>query len=192
MRVRYYCFLIGLALTVLCTGCGGSDVKQGLIPFSFTVDYDLPQQTIPGDPLLWYLPAQPLPDIPIDLKADEQFNSQYFHHITSIKLESLVLTIDPGSAHDDWSFLVSADIWIKNPDTSEEILIAYIEAGDPQLDPGNAVLLFNCLSHDITERFTDDYRTTIILRVVSTVPPADVTFNATAAFRVSAVLIPLG
>lgn len=193
-----YAAVILLALS--CAGC--MDSKEGFIHFGFSVDYNLPELTLPGDPLLSLLPPQPLPDIPLDMNADDEFNTQYFDHIVRIKLRQLVLRITADSTNplvdtkepavptpDDWSFLVSAEIWVKHPVTSETALIAFVPAGDPQLAPGNDVLHFGCLQSNIVDYFDSNYNTIFVFKTVGTFPPDSVIFNGSAEFDMSAALI---
>jgi hypothetical protein len=194
------CALAAAAVLLLCTGC--LDSKEGFIHFSFDVDYALPQQTLPGDPLASLLPPQPLPDIPIDMNADSEFNSRTFDHIVGIELKELTFAISASSANpaydpkepatptpDDWSFLESIEIWIENPVTHEQAPIAYVPAGSPQLEPGNTTLSFVCVGTDITDYFDGSYSTTLIIKTVGTFPPDDVMFGASARFRITAALI---
>jgi len=192
--------VLAALLSLLCAGC--LDSKEGFIHFSFTVDYDIPEQTLPGDPLLSLLPVQPLPDIPIDMNTDSQFNSQVFDHIVRIRVQGLVFTINSNSTNpliddkepdpstpDDWSFLESVEIWIEHPQTFEQGMIALVPSGDPQLLPGNTSLSFTCLNTDLEEYFDSNYNTTLILKATGTFPPDDVIFQATADFKITAALI---
>lgn len=192
-----------MVLFALLVGC--EDSKQGYLPFSFDVNYDIPQQTLPGDPVLSTLPAQTLPDIPVNLSADEEFNTQIFHYLTGVELERLTFTITASSTDhaiddlepappasptpDDWSFFESAEIWFRHPDTSEEAMVAYVAAGDPQLSSGSTALSFTCLGTNILDYFNKSYQTILIIRAVGTFPPDDVIFVAEVRFKVSAVLI---
>jgi hypothetical protein len=198
--MRNYCILVLVFLAALGAGC--MDSKDGFFHFGFTVDYELPELTMPGDPLLSMLPPQPLPDIPIVMNADSEFSMQHFDHIVRIKVLQLVFAITNDSTNpavdplepavptpDDWSFLESAEIWVEHPVTSAQALIAYVSAGDPQLAPGNTTLSFNCLQSNIVDYFDSSYNTTLILKAVGTCPPDDVIFRGSAVFDLSAALI---
>ncbi len=198
--MRRYSLLAGVFLAVLCTGCLDSD--EGFLHFSFTIDQDVPEQTLPGDPLLALLPPSSLPDIPIPVDAGGEINSQAFDHLVRIRLKQLVFAISTSSSDpavdttepdpptpDDWSFLDSVEIWIRHPVTSEEALIAYIAAGDPQLEPGTTAIVFNCLDTDMLDYFDSAYNTTLIIRAVGTVPPDNVIFGGSVTLKVTAALI---
>jgi hypothetical protein len=196
-----YCIILTVVTALaFCTGC--PDSREGFIHFSFNVDYTLPEQTLPGDPIASLLPPQPLPDIPIDMNADSEFNSKTFDHIVGIKLEQLVFAISASSTNpaydpkepvtptpDDWSFFESIEIWIENPVTLEQAPIAYVLAGSPQLDPGNTTLSFVCVSTNLLDYFDGGYCTTLIVKATGTVPPDDVIFTASAQFKITAALI---
>lgn len=199
MRKVFYILL----LFALLVGCESS--KKGFLPFSFSVDYDVPQQTLPGDPLLSTLPPQTLPDIPVNLNADSEFNTQIFHYLTGVELERLTFTITADSTDpaiddlepaapasptpDDWSFFESAEIWFKHPVTSEEAMVACVASGDPQLSSGSITLSFTCTGVNMLDYFNKSYQTILIIRAVGTCPPDDVIFVAGAKFKVDAVLL---
>jgi hypothetical protein len=198
--MRNYCFAAAVFLVLIFAGCMNS--KDGFLYFGFSVDYNLPELTLPGDPLLSLLPPQPLPDIPVDMNADSEFNTQYFDHIVRIKLRQLVFTITADSTNplidtkepvvptpDDWSFLTSAEIWVEHPVTSEQALIAYVAAGDPQLSSGSNMLHFNCLQSNMVDYFDDNYNTILLFKTVGTFPPDDVIFQGRSEFDLSAALI---
>jgi hypothetical protein len=194
--------VILLAAAFACAGC--ADSNEGLFPFDFIVDYAVPQQTVPGDPILALLPPQELPEIPIpiDLQSDSDFNSRVFDHLTDIEMQELVFTIDASSTDpavdlnepdpatpDDWSFLTSVEIWIEHPVTLQRALVALINAGSAQLQPGVTTLRFICGGTNLIDYFDSCYNTTVIVKAVGKVPEDDVVFNASANFRVTAVLI---
>lgn len=194
--------LILAALTVACGGC--IDSNEGFFPFDFMVDYDVPEQRIPGDPLLALLPPQEMPEIPIpiDLQSDSDFNSRVFDHIVDIEMQELVFTISANSTDpavdlnepdpvtpDDWSFLQSVELWIEHPVTSQRALIAFINEGSAQLQPGETTLRFICGGTNLIDYFDSGYNTTIVIKAVGAVPEDDVIFNASANFEVTAVLI---
>jgi hypothetical protein len=194
-----------LMLAAMAIACGGClDSNEGLFPFDFIVDYDVPETTIPGDPVLALLPPQELPEIPIpiDLQSDSDFNSRVFDHLVDIEMQELVFVIaasstDPAvdlhepdpTTPDDWSFLQSVEIWIEHPGTHQRALVALINEGSAQLQPGETTLRFICGGTNLIDYFDSDYNTTIVIKAVGTVPEDDVIFNASANFRVTAVLI---
>jgi hypothetical protein len=199
--MRYRLILAALAIVFLFSGCRRSE--HGWLHFGFTVDYDVPEQTLPGAATPVPLPPQPLSGaIPIDLASNPEFNSKAFNHLVRIKLKQLVFTITPNSTDpafdslepgpptpDDWSFLESIELWVRYPGTSLEAMIAYVGAGDPQLTPGNTTLWFVCLDYDILEYFDANYSTELILKVVGTTPPDDVLFTSSMKFEFVAALI---
>jgi hypothetical protein len=192
-----------LAAAVLaCAGC--ADSNEGFFPFDFIVHYDVPEQRVPGDPVLALLPPQELPEIPIpiDLQSDSDFNSRVFDHLVDIEMQELVFaiaasSIDPAvdlnepdpATPDDWNFLQSVEIWIEHPVTLQRALIAFINEGSAQLQPGETTLTFICGGTNLVDYFDSSYNTTVVVKAVGKVPEDDVIFNATANFRVTAVLI---
>ena len=194
-----------LMLAAVAIACGGClDSNEGLFPFDFTVDYDVPETRIPGDPVLALLPPQEMPEIPIpiDLQSDSDFNSRVFDHLVDIEMQELVFTItassiDPAvdflepnpATPDDWSFLQSVEIWAEHPVTLQRALLAFINEGSAQLQPGETTLRFICGGTNLIDYFDSSYNTNIIIKAVGSVPEDDVIFNASADFRVTAVLI---
>jgi len=194
--------VIMLAAAFACFGC--ADSNEGLFPLEFTVDYNVSQLTVPGDPILALLPPQELPEIPIpiDLESDSDFNSRVFDHLVDIEIREVVFTIaanstDPAvdlnepdpATPDDWSFLTSVEMWIEHPVTLQRALIALINAGSAQLQPGVTTLRFICGGTNLIDYFDSGYNTTVIVKAVGKVPEDDVIFDASADFRVTAVLI---
>jgi len=190
------------AVAIVCGGC--LDSNEGLFPFDFIVDYDVPQTRIPGDPVLALLPPQEMPEIPIpiDLKSDSDFNSRVFDHLVDIGMQELVFTITPNSTDpavdliepnpvtpDDWSFLQSVEIWAEHPVTLQRALVALINEGSAQLQPGETTLMFICSGTNLIDYFDSSYKTNIIIKAVGSVPEDDIIFNASANFKVTAVLI---
>ena len=194
-----------LMLAAVAIACGGClDSNEGLFPFDFTVDYDVPETRIPGDPVLALLPPQEMPEIPIpiDLQSDSDFNSRVFDHLVDIEMQELVFTItassiDPAvdflepnpATPDDWSFLQSVEIWAEHPVTLQRALLAFINEGSAQLQPGETTLRFICGGTNLIDYFDSSYNTNIIIKAVGSVPEDDVIFNASADFKVTAVLI---
>jgi hypothetical protein len=194
--------LLLAAVAIVCGGC--LDSNEGLFPFDFMVDYDVPETRIPGDPVLALLPPQEMPEIPIpvDLQSDSEFNSRVFDHIVDIEMQELVFTIAASSTDpavdlvepdpvtpDDWSFLQSVEIWIEHPVTLQRALIAFVNEGSAQLQPGETTLQFICGGTNLIDYFDSGYNTTIVIKAVGAVPEDDVIFNASANFEVTAVLI---
>jgi len=193
-------YFVAFAAVSFCAGC--LDSNEGFLHFDFIVNYDTPESTIPGNPILSLLPPQSLPEIPVDMNTDSEFNSQIFDHLVDIELRQLVFTITASSTDpavdllepatptpDDWSFLESVEIWFRNPTTLEEGLAAYIAAGDTQLDPGNSNLSFACTEIDLLDYFDGGNNTVLVIKAVGTTPPDDVIFQVSARFRVVAALI---
>ncbi len=194
--------LILLAASFACMGC--LDSNEGFLPFDFTVDYDVPEQRVPGDPVLALLPPQELPEIPIpiDLQEDSDFNSRVFDHLVDIEMRELVFAITASSTDpavdlnepspataDDWSFLQSVEIWIEHPVTLQRALVAFINEGSAQLQPGETTLRFLCAGTNLIDYFDSSYNTNIVIKAVGKVPEDDIIFNASADFKVTAVLI---
>jgi len=201
--MRYYMiFFAAMLTTIAFSSCLN---KDGFMHFSFDVDHNASEQTLPGDPAGAMLPPQELPDIPMDIElgSDENFNSQAFDHLVAIELKGLVFTItasstdpavdlkEPGpTTPDDWSFFQSAEIYIENPTTSQQALIAYVPLDDPQLQPGaGTTLAFACLDVNLLDYFDGAHNTKLVVRAVGTCPPDDVIFQVSVNFKVTAALI---
>lgn len=198
MKIR--CILVLMVILLPSAGC--FDSSDGYLHFTFEVNYNVPEQTMPGDPLLALLPPQPIPEIPVDMNTDTEFSSQVFDHLVRIRLEELSFAITANSTDpayddlesitptpDDWSFLQSAEIWVRYPGTDVEGLVAFVPEGDPQLASGSPVLAFVCLNTDILDYFDSGHNTTLVLRAIGSFPPDDVIFQASAKFKVTAALL---
>ncbi len=177
----------------LCAGCTSDWAR-----YTFDVDEDIPEQTIPGSALGGTLTGGPSP-VSVNFRAEQEYQQQDFDNVDRVIIKTLTLSITANSTNpardaienglpDDWSFLQSMDIFIEatvNGVPSSE-RVAFLPSGDAQFAAGNTTLNFQCTRVDVLPYFEAPGSYKLRISATGSVPPDDVIFNGRVVAEVTA------
>lgn len=168
---------------IILSGCDPSD----LFSWTFTVDQDLGEQTVPGDPVLAGTPLNlsiPI-DVP-DLSTEQAYQNEIFDFVQGVSVADITLSITATSVFPDFSFIESASVWLDSVGGSvPSQQIAFIDPGDPQLQPGVTTLQIATTGVDLTDIIINAGQYRVRIEVQGTVPPSDVSFDGTVSIDVT-------
>lgn len=182
------------AAGLLLSSCGDGG---RLFAVTFDVAVDIPQQWIPGnpgpDPVSLYpgfIPPQEinLSDYPTYIKAGFSTLKRVYVTRLSLKIDAIsndsdvdALEPDPPTP-DDFSFIESASISVlRFGDEGAPLtkIIAYVDAGDPQLEPGSDYLVMKVTERDI-HKYIKDNKFSLVFDAEGVLPPDDVYLSGRA------------
>ena len=159
---------------MLAAGCGVAD---------FDIDQPIVEQTIQGSAIPG--PLQALFPIPLNIDISAQIKAMDTGPIDSVTLKSLTLSItktdEPSGDSDDWSFLMSVDVFVsstKSGTTLPKVMIAHVGA------PGAVRDLKFTLDGNVNLKPYIDEGSQVDGQSSGNAPPDDVSYDGTATFTV--------
>lgn len=192
---RRFGSIAALLVCLFVGGCLGSD--DDLFSWSFSVDEQIGEQTIPTSPTGGSLTLS-LPAIALDLSQEPEYQNEAFDLITGVAVTGLSLSITPASTDpgvdpsedgvaDDFSFIDSISLWVDATidGTTTSVRVAYLDSGDPQLDPGNQTVQFQMTGVNLLDYVEAGGGYTLRIEVSGTVPPDDVSFDGLMTYEVT-------
>lgn len=180
---------------VLLAGC------LGAITVVFNVEEPVPEQTVPGDPLQELLGDGDFDPVGMDVTMEQEYQQEEFDYVKTLELTALSFSITADSTNpsvdtledgqpDDFSFIDQIDVVIQANigGTDQSEVIAYLNSGDPQLDPGNSTINLTTTGVNILDYMEAPGGYTIEIQATGNLPPDDVIFDGLATYRVTAGL----
>ena len=179
------------ALSAALSGCSGTTLGH------FDVDETLPETRVEGSAVIGLLPADVFPPIALDVSSSEEFQSEDYDFLTSIQLDELTLIITASSTDenedsledgeaDNFNFLSGIEIFIQAEfdGQSQEALIGFIDADDPQLSAGAQSIDFTLTGTDILQYVEADAGYAVQIEASGESPPDAVIFGGDVVYRV--------
>ena len=173
----------------------------GAISVIFNVDEPVPEQTVMGNPLGGLLGDGDFDPVGMDVTIQQEYQQETFDFLRSLELTALSFSITADSTNpsidtledgqpDDFSFIDEIQVYIQadfggGPQTE---LIAFLNSGDPQLDPGNSTISLTTTGVNILDYMEAPGGYTIEVQATGTLPPDDVIFDGLATYKVTAGL----
>ncbi|MCI0339695.1 MAG: hypothetical protein L0216_00855 [Planctomycetales bacterium] len=175
----------------------GAGCNSDWAHYTFDVDEDIPEQTIPGSALGGTLTGGPSP-VSVNFQAEQEYQQQDFDNVDRVIIKTLTLAITANSTNptvdaienglpDDWSFLTAVDIFIEatvNGAPSSE-RVAFLPSGDAQFAAGNTTLNFQCTRVDVLPYFQAPGGYKLRISATGSIPPDDVIFNGRVVAEVT-------
>ena len=164
---------------------GSSDVGS----LTFDVNQDVSEQTISGDPILAGDPlsisvAAQMPD----LTTEPEYQQQVFNLVEVVASAEVSLAIAASSPHPDFSFIDSLSVWIGPVGGGANTQrIAFLDSGDPQLEPGNSTIQLQTTSVNLTD-IIEMGAYELRVDVSGTILADDVIFDGEVLFEVTVEL----
>jgi len=177
-----------LALAV--SACEGTTLGH------FDVEDALPETRIEGNGVVPLLPAL-FPAMPLNVSANESFKQEDYDYLTSVQVDSLMLSITDSSSDesadtledgtiDDFNFLTSMEIYISAEIDGETVreIIGSITMDDPQLSAAVQQISFSMTGLDILPYVEAQNGYEVQIEAVGEAPPDAVIFDGDIRYRV--------
>jgi hypothetical protein len=188
-RTRGFVMALTVAAAALLSSCSGGVIGH------VDVDQQVPAVTVQGNPAGGILPPS-LDSFALDITQEASYQNGDFDYAKTIQLDRLTLTItsdSEGAADtledgrpDHFNFLNSLQVLViaSFNGQSQEVLVASLPAGDPQLSNQSRQIVLQMTGADILGyvEAVDGYQ--VQVRATGNLPPDNVIFNGQATYRV--------
>jgi len=178
--------LAGVVFMASCSGgvIGHVDVEQAF-----------PSVTVQGNATGGLLPPS-FASFTVDVTQEPSYQNGDFDFAKTIQLDSLMLTITSDSegatdniedgSPDNFDFVDSMQIYVMGTfnGQSEEVLVASLATGDPQLNSQRRNIVLEMTGADILGFVEAPGGYQVQVRASGNLPPDDVIFNGRAVYRV--------